>query len=111
MTEPISYKVFLNRYHFNELEEGSNQDIQSIRQRPARRGVGEAQKKSLPDDYNLERLADIQSLINREQTKKTTVSEGISAFSNELRRLYYSGKRYSFKEWLDIIEDLIDKIA
>ena len=111
MTEPISYKVFLNRYHFNELAEGSNRDIQSIKQRPARRGVGEAKKKSLPYDYNLERLADIQSLISKEQFRSTCVSEGISAFSNELRRLYYSGKRYSFKEWLDTIEDLIDKIA
>ena len=110
MTEPISYKIFLNRYHFNELEEGSNQDIQSIKQRPVR-DVGEPKKKSFPYDCNLEGLADIQSLISSKQTRKTTVSEGISAFSNELRRLYYSGKRYSFKEWLDTIEDLIDKIA
>lgn len=38
------------------------------------------------------------------------IPEDINSFISHLRRNYHSGKRYSFREWLDTLEDLLGVI-
>ena len=39
------------------------------------------------------------------------MNEDINSFITKLRRLYYTGKKLSFKEWLDVFEDLLDELT
>ena len=39
------------------------------------------------------------------------INEDINSFITKLRRLYYTGKKLSFKEWLDVFEDLLDELT
>ena len=38
------------------------------------------------------------------------IPESINSFISHLRKNYHSGKRYSFREWLDALEDLLGVI-
>ena len=39
------------------------------------------------------------------------MNEDINSFITKLRRLYYTGKKLSFREWLDVFEDLLDELT
>lgn len=48
--------------------------------------------------------------LSKEKSSSYVLEESYGKFIQDFRRLYYSGKRYSFKEWLGVFSDLIDEI-
>jgi len=39
-----------------------------------------------------------------------TINEDVISFYNELRRLLYSTRTYTFRKWLKEVEELIDRL-
>ena len=46
----------------------------------------------------------------KEQQKEEFFKEDINTFYSKLRRHYRSGKRYSFREWVKVMMDLLDEL-
>jgi len=44
------------------------------------------------------------------QNEDEFVIEDINSFNSKLRKEYRSGKRYSFKEWIKVMMDLLDEL-
>ena len=44
------------------------------------------------------------------QNEDEFVIEDINSFNSKLRKEYRSGKRYSFKEWVKVMMDLLDEL-
>lgn len=47
---------------------------------------------------------------SQENSSSHNLDESVSQFLLDFRRLYNSGKKYSFREWLGVFSDLIDEI-
>ena len=47
---------------------------------------------------------------SQEQSSSHILDESVTQFLQDFRRLYNSGKKYSFKEWLGVFSNLIDEI-
>jgi len=39
-----------------------------------------------------------------------TLTEDLAGFYTKLRQHYYSGKLYTFKNWIKAVEDLLDEL-
>ena len=46
----------------------------------------------------------------KEDQQEQFVKEDINSFYPILRRYYRSGKRYSFKEWVNVMQELLDEL-
>ena len=47
---------------------------------------------------------------SQEKSSSSIPDESVNQFLQDFRRLYNSGKKYSFKEWLGVFSNLIDEI-
>ena len=46
----------------------------------------------------------------KEQQQERFVKEDINKFFSKTRTIYRSGKRYSFKEWINLMKELLDEL-
>jgi hypothetical protein len=52
-----------------------------------------------------------QEVLGRAREKaEGNLKEDINRFYSRLRTEYRSGKRYSFKEWISVLRDLMDEL-
>ena len=47
---------------------------------------------------------------SQEKSSPHMLDESVNQFLRDFRRLYNSGKKYSFREWLAVFSNLIDEI-
>lgn len=51
-----------------------------------------------------------KDFLLKEESSSYVLDESVTRFLQDFRRLHYSGRKYSFKEWLAVFSDLIDEI-
>jgi predicted DNA-binding protein (UPF0278 family) len=44
------------------------------------------------------------------QESENLINEDLNKFLNKFRQQYRSGRKYSFREWLDVFSDLIEEL-
>jgi len=47
---------------------------------------------------------------SQEKSSSYILDESVGQFLQDFKRLYNSGKKYSFKQWLGVFSSLIDEI-
>tara|TARA_S200002703_G_scaffold56492_1_gene49174 strand:- start:995 stop:1174 length:180 start_codon:yes stop_codon:yes gene_type:complete len=59
----------------------------------------------------MNRQKDLQEFVRSGKIESLTLTEDTTTFFREFRRLYVSGKRYSFREWMEEFAELIDHLS
>lgn len=86
------------------IVKGYNKNRNKIEKKPEQPPLTQSQKRK-------RKLSDLNSRINSwKGLESFNIDEGINEYITNFRKLYYSNKRLSFREWMNEMEKLIDTL-
>jgi hypothetical protein len=88
----------------NRMVKGYNKNKSRISNKPTPPELSQSQKRE-------RKLSDLTSRSSSwKGLENYNIEEGLNEYIRDLRKLYYSSKKLSFREWMNEIESLIDTL-